>query len=399
LASAVRVRVARAAEVPDPVRLARYRHAPELGSRILFFSGGSALRGLSQKLIEYTHHSVHLITPFDSGGSSAQLRKAFHMAAVGDLRNRLMALADRTVLGNPEIYDLFAFRFPEDGDAVSLRAWLDEMIEGQEPQVRAIPEPLRSIVRTHLGFFRDAMPARFDLRGAAIGNLVLVGGYLNQGRELDPVLYLFSQLVEVRGIVRPVVDGDIHLVARLADGRRIVGQHLLTGREAPPLDAAIERLYLSRSRTKPREYRPRIPEGVDRLIRHADLICYPMGSFYTSVIATLLPAGISDAIAETNVPKVYVPNPGHDPEEIGLGLAEKVETLRRYLLEGAAGRVAGADLLQFVLLDAKACGLKRAAAQRIRKLGVEIVDVPLVTEASRPYLDDTVLAEALLSLV
>ena len=97
------VRVARAVTIPDPVRLERFRHAPELGARLLFFTGGTGLRGLSRKLVEYTHHSTHIITPFDSGGSSAKLRKAFRMPAVGDMRNRLMALADQSVLGNPEI--------------------------------------------------------------------------------------------------------------------------------------------------------------------------------------------------------------------------------------------------------------------------------------------------------
>jgi CofD-related protein of GAK system len=367
--------------------------------RPLFFSGGGALRGLSRRLIEYTHHSIHLITPFDSGGSSAHLRKAFRMPAVGDLRNRLMALADNSVLGNPEIYELFAFRFPEEAPARDLRKWLDEMVQGRDAKVRSIPEPMRSIVRRHIGFFRDAMPTSFDLRGAAIGNLVLAGGYLNQGRELDPVLYLFSQLVEGRGIVRPVVDRDIHLVARLADGSQIVGQHLMTGREVPPLDRPIERVFLSRSRTNVREYRPKIAQGVEALIRRAELICYPIGSFYSSLIATLLPEGVSDAIAATDVPKVYVPNPAHDPEEIGMGLVEKVETLRRYLLEGASRKVSGDDVLQFVLVDGRATGLSRAVVQRARRLGVEVIDVPLMTQASHPYLDDELLAEALLSLV
>jgi hypothetical protein len=35
---------------------------PDLGPRILFFSGGSALRRLSEKLVDYTHNSIHLIT-------------------------------------------------------------------------------------------------------------------------------------------------------------------------------------------------------------------------------------------------------------------------------------------------------------------------------------------------
>ena len=72
----VRFSLRRAASVPDPLRVARCRRAPELGPRILFFTGGSALRDLSIVLKRYTHNSIHLVTPFDSGGSSAALREA-----------------------------------------------------------------------------------------------------------------------------------------------------------------------------------------------------------------------------------------------------------------------------------------------------------------------------------
>src|SRR5688572_20913617 len=102
------IRVSRTARVPDDVRVERCRRLPEFGPRLLFFSGGSALRGLSRKLKLYTENSAHLITPFDSGGSSALLRDTFGMPSVGDLRNRLMALADETARGSPEIYRLFS---------------------------------------------------------------------------------------------------------------------------------------------------------------------------------------------------------------------------------------------------------------------------------------------------
>ncbi|MGD2044642.1 MAG: GAK system CofD-like protein [Gemmatimonadota bacterium] len=391
------VRVSRAARIPDSIRLARFRHAPELGARVLFFSGGTALRGVSRCLVDYTHHSRHLITPFDSGGSSAHLRRAFRMPAVGDLRNRLMALADQSVLGNPEIYHLFAFRFPKEASDSDLRSWLSGMVRGVDPQIRAIPEPMRSIITSHLGFFQEAMPKSFDLAGAAIGNLVLAGGYLNQGRKLDSVLYLFSQLVEVRGVVRPVVDRNLHLVAHLEDGTTIVGQHLMTGKEVPPLDSPVIELHVTKSLSDPVPYRPRIGEAVDDLIRTADLICYPMGSFYTSIVATLLPEGVSDAIAATDVPKVYVPNPGRDPEELGMGLLDKVRTLERYLTEGVSGRVAG-SLLDIVLLDRGAAGVTLKEIRQVEKLGVRVLDVPLVSDEQPPMIDDRRLAEALLSL-
>ncbi len=70
---------------------AEYESNPDAGPKLLFFSGGTALNGLSQVLKRYTHNSIHLVTPFDSGGSSAVLREAFDMPAVGDLRSRMMA--------------------------------------------------------------------------------------------------------------------------------------------------------------------------------------------------------------------------------------------------------------------------------------------------------------------
>ena len=80
-----RITLTQSRVVPDPIRLARYLRAPEIGPTVLFFSGGSALRKTSRVLTEYTHNSVHLVTPFDSGGSSALLREAFGMLSVGDL--------------------------------------------------------------------------------------------------------------------------------------------------------------------------------------------------------------------------------------------------------------------------------------------------------------------------
>ena len=44
------------------------------------------------------------------------------MLSVGDLRNRLMALADESALGNPAIYRLFEHRFPAEAPPAVLRS-------------------------------------------------------------------------------------------------------------------------------------------------------------------------------------------------------------------------------------------------------------------------------------
>ncbi len=153
----MRIRIEREVRVPDPIKLERYRRTPDLGPRILFFSGGTALKKTSTELTQYTHNTIHIITPFDSGGSSAVIRNKFNMLAVGDIRNRLMALADQSVLGNPEIYKLFAYRLPKDADDSELLEEFEQLMSAEHPLVRDIPAPMRKIIRNHFIHFAEIM--------------------------------------------------------------------------------------------------------------------------------------------------------------------------------------------------------------------------------------------------
>ena len=380
--------IRREVEIPNHMALARLEKCPELGPKVLFFSGGTALRRASARLVNYTHNSVHVITPFDSGGSSAKLRIAFNMPAVGDIRNRLMALADQSLRGNPEIFALFAHRLPtaavskaepgaeQGAEQNALRLLLDQMVRGKHELVARIPDPMRKIVRNHLAMFQQNMPEDFDLRGASIGNLVLAGGYLANRRHLDPVIFMFSNLVQVRGTVRPVVNKNLHLAAELADGTLVIGQHRMTGKETAKLASPITRLYLSDETGRLVE-QP-IRDKMRSLIQGAELICYPMGSFHSSVLANLLPRGVGQAVAQASCPKIYVPSTGADPECLGLSVADQVERLAGVLMSDAPG-IALCDVLHFVLVDTAhghyPGGLDLA---RIRNLGVEVIDCPLI---------------------
>lgn len=393
------VRIERTLGLPDELRVSRSRRAPELGPRILFLTGGTALRPLSQTLKRYTHNSIHLVTPFDSGGSSARLREAFHMLSVGDLRNRLMALADETVRGNPEIYRLFAYRLPSGDPPPALLQQLAAFASGADPRVASVPEPLRQIVRTQLRFFCEAIPHDFDLRGASIGNLILAGGYLSNERRIDSVLFLFSKLVEVRGRVLPTAEADLHLAADLRDGTRVVGQHGLTGKETPPIGSPIEDFYLVDSLVRPTRTAARATDRALRRLKEADVICYAMGSFYSSVLANLLPAGVGSAIRGADCPKVYIPNTGEDPEQLGMSIADAVERIAHCVRRDAGEDTHMADILTCVLVDTRSGVYSTPLdAVRLKELGVQVVDMPLVTRRSRPWLDPERLSQVLISL-
>jgi CofD-related protein of GAK system len=393
------IRISRTAHLPDPVRISRYAKAPELGPRILFFSGGSALNKASRILKNYTHNSIHMVTPFDSGGSSAKLRKTFAMPSIGDLRSRLMALADERITGQPEVYRLFTYRFPLQGKPDRLLARLDNMIQSRDPLVHAISNPMRRLIRNQLGFFRDAMPADFDLRGASTGNLILAGGYINNHQHLDPIIFLFSKLVGVLGTVRAIVNDNLHLGAILEDGSEVLGQHRLTGKEVAPLASPVSQLFLSANQDRREPASSEIRKKNRKLIKQADLICYPPGSFYTSLIANLLPRGVSPAIAACDSPKIYVPNLGHDPEQIGMTLEGSVHTLLAYLRAGVPDECPDRELLNFVLIDSKRGQYPAGKSlQGLRKLGIQVIDTRLISRHSAPYYDAELLVAALLSL-
>jgi CofD-related protein of GAK system len=393
------IRISRTVQLPDPVRISRYAKAPELGPRILFFSGGSALNKVSRILKNYTHNSLHMVTPFDSGGSSAKLRKAFAMPSIGDLRSRLMALADENITGQPEVYRLFTYRFPTQEKPDKLMAQLDAMIEGDDPLVHAIPNPMRRLIRNQLGFFREAMPADFDMRGASTGNLILAGGYINNHQHLDPIIFLFSKLVGVLGTVRAIVNDNLHLGAVLRDGSEVLGQHRLTGKEVAPLTSPVSHLFLTASQERREPATSELRKKNRKLIKQADLICYPPGSFYSSLIANLLPQGVSPAIATCDSPKIYIPNLGQDPEQIGMTLEGSVHTLLDYLRAGVPDDCQDRKLLNFILMDSKRGRYPACESwQSIHKLGIRIIDTRLISQHSAPYYDAELLVAALLSL-
>lgn len=390
--------IARVTSIPDPVRVGRALDAPDLGPRILFFTGGTALTETSRALAGYTRNSIHLVTPFDSGGSSATLRRHFGMPAVGDLRNRLMALADRTRHGFPEIYDLFAYRLPKNAPPSQLKAELEALVQGSHPLIAAVPDPMRKAVRHYLQAFRQAAGPKFDLRGANIGNLVLTAGYLENGRRMDPIVGIFSRLVQARGEARLLLDSDLQLRASLEGGGHVIGQHLITGKETRPLTRAVCELSLVDQTLDNAPVRPPIREEIRACIDGADLICYPIGSFFSSLIANLLPAGVGAAISRTSCPKVYVPNTLPDPEAIGLSLADQVRTLLRHLRADDPDAIAIGDVLDVVLLDP---GIDYPGAENpdreLASLGLRIIRTPL-TVRETGAIDPLLLSQALISL-
>lgn len=384
--------------LPNPQKVLAAQSQPELGPRMLFFSGGTSLGPTSQALIGYTTNSVHLVTPFDSGGSSAELRRYFAMPAVGDLRNRLTALAGCAIMsGCLAVRDLLDYRLPQVTSSNDLRAELEALANGSHVLSQGLDKNTGEIVQKFLQYFIQSIGLDFNLAGASIGNLILASGYLQYGRDPDPVVLMYTQLVQSQGEARLILNANLHLCAILANGLQVVGQHLLTGKEAPPLTEMIKNMHLVDPAQNNCPVRPGIDDQCQQAILSADLICYPMGSFYSSIIANLLPAGVGQAISQAKCPKVFVPNTFFDPESVGLSLTTQVQTLLSYLCLDDPKSIFVPDVLNFVLLDPQIDYPGFTQTQSLGAQGVRVIKTSLVNPRTR-RIDPHLLCQALISL-
>ncbi|MDE8601491.1 GAK system CofD-like protein [Marinomonas sp. RSW2] len=388
------LRIWRRMVMPDLVRVHRYQSLPEQGPKVLFFSGGSALNKISRVFKEYTHHSIHLVTPFDSGGSSARLRAEFDIPAVGDLRSRLMALADETVMGQPEVYDLFTHRLSQYEEPFALKAQLQLLVSGEHPLIECIPNPMKALIQTQLAVTQARIHDGFDLRGASIGNLIMAGGYLNNQQQLDPIVFLFSRLVKTLGDVKTTLDASFHLGVELENGDIVLGQHNITGKEKGTLPSPIKRMWLNQGLREIVHTNQHIGDDRKDAIEGADLICYPPGSFYSSLLANLMPEGVGRSICQNPNPKVYLPNLGVDPEQQGLPLMERIKRLIVTVLADVKAE-AHFSALDYLLLD-DVYDYGAVDVKQLNDLNIMVIKTPLIADKMDKY-DERLVAKALLS--
>jgi len=78
-----------------------------------------------------------------------------------------------------------------------------------------------------------------------------------------------------------------------------------------------------------------------------------MGSFYSSIVANLLPQGVGAAIRLARVPKLYIPSTGSDPEQLGMTVCDAVETLVSYVRRDAGAETPIDEILNLVLVDTR----------------------------------------------
>lgn len=244
----------------------RAKGRPFPGFRVVALGGGTGLsallRGLREHVMRQGDHRptqqrpitdlAAIVTVTDDGGSSGRLRRENRILPPGDIRNCMVALSK----DEPLLSSLFQYRF-------------------------------------HAGN---------GLRGHNFGNLFLAALTHITG-DFAEAVRVSSRVLAVRGRIFPSTVSNVHLVATLANGRRVRGETRISHSDGP-----IRRIALN-----PRRVRP-LPVAIEA-IQCADVIFLGPGSLYTSVIPNLLIPEIARAVARSKAPRVYIANLMTQPGE------------------------------------------------------------------------------------
>jgi uncharacterized cofD-like protein len=224
-------------------------------ARVVALGGGHGLALALQAIRTYAGDLTAVVSVADDGGSSGRLRRDLHVAAPGDLRKCLVALAGASG-----------------------------------------PWPAAFEHRFRTG----------ELAGHALGNLVLVGLAESLG-DLGAALDEAGRLVNAVGRVLPATTDAVTIEAEVG-GEHVVGQVAIAeaGRRARIRDVRIT----------PEGARP--SPAVIEAIAAADQVVLAPGSLFTSILAVVCVPEIRDAIKAAPGRVVQVCNLDTENETTGL---------------------------------------------------------------------------------
>jgi len=316
----------------------------ERGPKIVAIGGGTGLSTMLRGLKKYTKNLTAIVTVADDGGGSGMLRRDIGMPPPGDIRHCMEALANT----EPIMERLLTYRFTEG-----------------------------------------------SLSGQSFGNLILAALNGVTG-SFEEAVSQMSHVLAITGRVIPVTSADVQLEAVFENGARVVGESKIYSFKKEQ-DCRISHVALIPERPAP------LAAALEA-IGEADLILLGPGSLYTSVIPNLLVDGVSQAVVQSDAPKIYICNiMTQEGETEGYTAADHLEAL---LAHGVPGLV---DLClansapvhpglveKYREEDAAPLVVDR---ERIAALGLELEERPLAsTEGNYARHDPDKLAEAILEI-
>lgn len=311
------------------------------GPAITVIGGGTGLSTLLRGMKYITNNCTAVVTVGDDGGSSGRLRKEMGILPPGDLRNCLVALADR----EPLMERIMQYRF-----------------KGDSP-----------------------------LAGHSFGNLFIAAMAEAEG-GMEAGLAATSQILNVRGKVVPSTLRDILLKAEMTDGSIINGES-----EIPKAHKRIRTMAMEPADA------PAAASAVQAIL-NSDILIFGPGSLYTSVIPNLLVKGIRDAVLKSEAVKIYICNVMTQPGETdGYGAYEHVQALIQHaggqFLDYVIVNDQCITAAQLAQYNEKGSMPVTPDIKKIEHLGIQVIPTRLISNKDLIRHNPQKLAQVIISLV
>lgn len=316
------------------------------GPKVVAIGGGHGLSMLLRGLKNKTSNITAIVTVADDGGSSGRLREEMGIIAPGDLRNCLVALADKETV----LEEIFQYRFGGEG----------------------------------------------ELAGHSLGNLFLAA-LIKQFGSVQNALEAAGKVLNIRGQVMPATSQTVRLKARMSDGEIVEGESEISAYpEKKGRDIRI--VHMSTI--------PKAPMAVGdalKALRDADLITLGPGSLYTSVLPNLLAPEILQTIRESGAPVIYICNVMTQPGETsGYTVGDHLKALVDHIGGGVVdfvlantGTPAADVLKKYEKAHAYPVSIDR---KKVESLGASLIEADLLGPAREAVQDTNVLAEELMQI-
>jgi len=237
--------------------------------RVVALGGGHGLGRVMSSLSSLGARLTGIVTTTDNGGSTGRIRRSEGGIAWGDMRNCLNQLITEPSVAST----MFEYRFTGNG----------------------------------------------ELSGHNLGNLMLKALDNLSIRPLEAI-NLIKNLLKVEASLIPMSEQPVDLMAIDNEGHEIYGEVNIDQLKLPPRELLLTPLV---SATR---------EAVEA-IADADLILIGPGSFYTSLLPSILLPDIAQALRRTPAPMVYIGNLGRElsPAAASLSLADKLDLMEQYV--------------------------------------------------------------------
>jgi len=217
--------------------------------KVVTLGGGTGSYTLLSGLKNYSVEINAIVGMADDGGSTGRLRDELGVLPPGDVRQCLVALSG----ASRELRELMQYRF---------RAG--------------------------------------DLKGHTFGNIFLSALEKTYG-SMSNGLEEAQRILDVKGKVVPVTEGNMRIVATLANGETIHGEDALDCNETlRRKGVCLQELRLAQ--------KVRATKAALSAVREADVLVIGPGDHFSNIVPSLLVGGFARAIQQSNTCVLYVAN-------------------------------------------------------------------------------------------